>query len=137
MLDGNRKWGALRSAEVFVLPSHQENFGIAVVEALAVGTPVLISRKVNIWEEIESEGAGFAEDDDTNGTLRLLNRWQSEPVAKRDEMRRRAINLFNNRYEITRVAQSLVQSLTPLLDAVPSHAPHEVISSKKAAHRVS
>lgn len=35
MLTGNPKWGALSAAEAFVLPSHQENFGIAVVEALA------------------------------------------------------------------------------------------------------
>ena len=48
MLTGNMKWGALRSAGAFVLPSHQENFGIAVIEALAMGTPVLISKKVNI-----------------------------------------------------------------------------------------
>ena len=74
MLEGARKWGALREAEVFVLPSHQENFGIAVAEALAVGTPVLISRKVNIWAEIESEEAGFADTDDVAGTVRLHRR---------------------------------------------------------------
>src|SRR6185436_2931743 len=48
MLTGDTKWGALRAAEVFALTSHQENFGIAVVEALACGTAVLISRQVNI-----------------------------------------------------------------------------------------
>jgi glycosyltransferase involved in cell wall biosynthesis len=136
MLEGSRKWGALRSAEVFVLPSHQENFGIAVVEALAVGTPVLISRKVNIWEEIESEGAGFADADDPAGTLRLLNRWRATPLANRDEMSRAATKLFNNRYVISRVAQSLIQSVTPFLHAYPPTAPHEVISSKNAAHRL-
>ncbi len=52
MLTGNPKWGAFAASEAFVLPSHQENFGIAVVEALACGRPVLISNKVNIWREI-------------------------------------------------------------------------------------
>src|SRR5207237_540512 len=42
MLSGSLKWGAFEAAEAFVLPSHQENFGIAVVEALACGKPVLI-----------------------------------------------------------------------------------------------
>ncbi|MFN3587893.1 MAG: glycosyltransferase [Spirosomataceae bacterium] len=52
MLSGDRKWSALYGCEVFVLPSHQENFGIAVVEAMACGKPVLISDQVNIWKEI-------------------------------------------------------------------------------------
>lgn len=136
MLDGDRKWGALRGAEVFILPSHQENFGIAVVEALAVGKPVLISRKVNIWEEIESEGAGFADDDDTAGTLRLLNRWRTTSTANRNEMSRTATTLFNNRYEISRVARSLIQSVTPFLRELRDGASHEIIPSNKAAHRI-
>ena len=59
LLQGDLKWGALLAAEAFILPSHQENFGIAVAEALAVGTPVLISYKVNIWLEIEADNAGW------------------------------------------------------------------------------
>jgi len=59
MLTADVKWGALYCAEVFALPSHQENFGIAVAEALACGTPVLISDKVNIWREIVAGGAGL------------------------------------------------------------------------------
>lgn len=136
MLEGARKWGALRDAEVFVLPSHQENFGIAVAEALAVGTPVLISRKVNIWEEIESEGAGFAAVDDVAGTLGLLQRWHSQSEPDREHMRTAARTLFNQRYEIGRVARSLVQSITPFLQAA-ARTHHEVLPSKTSAHRVS
>ncbi|HYJ06292.1 MAG TPA: glycosyltransferase, partial [Chthoniobacterales bacterium] len=58
MLTGSPKWGAFSAAEAFILPSHQENFGIAVVEALACATPVLISNQVNIWREIEADRAG-------------------------------------------------------------------------------
>ncbi len=84
MLTGNLKWGALASAEAFILPSHQENFGIAVAEALAVGTPVLISNKVNIWREIHDAGAGIVENDDPRGTQRLISRWLSgdEPISR-------------------------------------------------------
>ncbi len=136
MLEGARKWGALRSAEVFVLPSHQENFGIAVVEALAVGTPVLISRKVNIWEEIESVGAGFADADDVAGTLRLLHRWRALSAEDRERMNRTAMELFKYRYEIGRVARSLVQAVTPFLHASASIDSNEAIPSKKHVHRV-
>lgn len=117
MLEGERKWGALRCAEAFVLPSHQENFGIAVVEALAVGTPVLISREVNIWPEIEAAGAGFAETDDEAGTLRLLHRWRDTSPDERRRVRLAAAALFRDRYEIVRVAQSLAQTIAPFVAA--------------------
>ena len=55
MLSGDLKWGAFHACEVFCLPSHQENFGIAVVEAMACSRPVLISDKVNIWREIAED----------------------------------------------------------------------------------
>ncbi|ACB76538.1 glycosyltransferase [Opitutus terrae] len=120
MLEGATKWGALRTAEAFVLPSHQENFGIAVVEALAAGTPVLISREVNIWREIESAGAGFADTDDAAGTRRLLARWHELPRAARGPMRSAAVELFTTRYEIGRAARSLVETITPFVRPVPT-----------------
>jgi len=75
MLAGDSKWGALYGCEAFVLPSHQENFGIAVVEALACGKPVLISDQVNIWREIVEDGAGIAEADTEEGVEKLLRKF--------------------------------------------------------------
>jgi glycosyltransferase involved in cell wall biosynthesis len=76
MLSKDSKWGAFYGCEAFVLPSHQENFGIAVVEALACGKPVLISNQVNIWREIESSGGGVVADDSFAGTTQLLKSWK-------------------------------------------------------------
>jgi glycosyltransferase involved in cell wall biosynthesis len=111
MLSGNLKWGALSAADAFILPSHQENFGIAVVEALACSTPVLISNKVNIWREIVEDGAGFAEEDDRAGTIRLLERWAAAPAAERETMRTSARNCFEQRFQIDRATESLLQVL--------------------------
>jgi glycosyltransferase involved in cell wall biosynthesis len=108
MLTGEKKWGALTAAEAFVLPSHQENFGIAVVEALACGTPVLISDQINIWREIQADGAGFAEKDNLAGTSHLLARWLATDAAKRNAMREKARNCFANRFEIERATDSLL-----------------------------
>ncbi len=61
MLMGEAKLAALHDADLFVLPSFSENFGIAVIEAMASGLPVLISDRVNIHHEIDRAGAGKVE----------------------------------------------------------------------------
>jgi glycosyltransferase involved in cell wall biosynthesis len=111
MLTGDVKWGALSSADAFGLPSHQENFGIAVAEALACGTPVLISNKINIWREIETDGAGYVENDDLAGTVNLLKRWLATPETSRAEMRNNARNCFTARFEIERATDSLLAAI--------------------------
>lgn len=112
MLSGARKWGAFAAAETFVLPSHQENFGIAVAEALACGTPALISNQVNIWREIETARAGYVEKDDLGGTTRLLERWIATPPAEREMMRVNARECFSRSFEINRAVDSLLRVLT-------------------------
>jgi len=111
MLSGDLKWGALRRAEAFILPSHQENFGIAVVEALACGTPVLISRPVNIWREIESSGAGMVDADTVEGCSRLLARWLDLAETSRIGMAIRAVDTFKQYFEITQTAVSLIDTI--------------------------
>jgi glycosyltransferase involved in cell wall biosynthesis len=111
MLEGEMKQGAFAAADAFVLPSHQENFGIAVVEALAAGVPVLISSRVNIWREIEADRAGFVESDNVDGTTRLLQNWIDTAPADRDAMRQNARTCFDRRFEINRAVDSLLQIL--------------------------
>jgi glycosyltransferase involved in cell wall biosynthesis len=111
MLSGNLKWGAFAAADVFVLPSHQENFGISVVEALASGVPVLISDCVNIWREIAADHAGFIEKDDLAGTTRLLERWLATMPEEREAMRKNAKDCFASRFEIARATESLLAVL--------------------------
>ncbi len=50
-----------QAADVFVLPTWQENFGYVLIEALAAGTPVLTTRGADLWEELQSAGAGIVE----------------------------------------------------------------------------
>ena len=117
MLEGSMKQGAFANTEAFVLPSHQENFGISVVEALAVSVPVLISNRVNIWREIEADRAGYVESDDLAGTTRLLQRWIDTAPAEREMIRQNARRCFEQRFEINRAVDSLLQILNETLTA--------------------
>ncbi len=111
MLEGDLKWGALHAAEAFVLPSHQENFGLAVVEALACGVPALISDKVNIWREIVADRAGLAAPDDLAGTVRLLEDWLALDTATRQDYAARARQTFEGRFQVDRATANLVEKL--------------------------
>src|SRR5262249_48351413 len=58
-LSGDEKTAAFAAASVFVLPSFSENFGIAALEALAAGVPVILSDQVALSDEIRNADAGF------------------------------------------------------------------------------
>lgn len=111
MLTGDEKWGAYRAARAFMLPSHQENFGIVVAEALACGVPVLISDKVNIWREVAADRAGLVAKDDLAGAASLLRDWLALDEAARSDMAARAVACFNRRFEIDRAAASVAQAI--------------------------
>jgi glycosyltransferase involved in cell wall biosynthesis len=115
MLTGDAKWGALAGAEAFILPSHQENFGIAVVEALACGTPVLLSDRVNIWREIVDSNAALVEAPTEVGVARLLERWMNLDRAAREAMSTAARASYSRSFEVTHVADSLANQLDELI----------------------
>jgi glycosyltransferase involved in cell wall biosynthesis len=111
MLSGEAKWGSFQAAEAFVLPSHQENFGIAVAEALSARLPVLISHSVNISPEIGFDGAGFVEDDTLEGTILLLKRWVSLPDTMQTAMRQQARETFLARYTSVVAAKDMQRQI--------------------------
>lgn len=119
MLRDDLKWGAFHSAEAYVLPSHQENFGVAVAEALACGVPVLISDKVNIWREISSASAGIVQPDTADGTERALRQWLTLTPPARAEMARNASDLFRARFTIDAMARSLIDVLERVVSRRP------------------
>jgi len=108
MLIGDAKWGALAACEAFILPSHQENFGIAVVEALASGKPVLISDQVNIAPEIAAANCGLVAPDTLDGTKLLLARWLTMRPSERDAMGSNARNEFLAHFDMRRNAAKIL-----------------------------
>lgn len=111
MLQGDAKWGAFRNAEAFILPSHQENFGIVVAEAMACGTPVLISNKVNIWREVEASGGGLVEPDTVEGAEALMRRFLALNAADVEQMGRNARAGYDANFSIAGAVSALEGAL--------------------------
>ncbi len=108
MLTGKMKWGAFYLAEAFCLPSHQENFGIVVAEALACGLPVLISDKVNIWREIKAGGAGLVEADTMEGCKKMLLDWIKMDPSEKQNMKDCAKSCFEKNFHIASTLDDLM-----------------------------
>ena len=58
-VSGTRKVSLYQAADLFILPTHQENWGFVLLEALACGTALLTTRSVDIWPELESSGGAI------------------------------------------------------------------------------
>jgi glycosyltransferase involved in cell wall biosynthesis len=118
MLKGEAKWGAFRGCEAFILPSHQENFGIVVAEALACGKPTIISDRVNIWREIESFGAGIVRPDTLEGTEAALRAWAAQTPAEKQAMGAAARTCFVECFDIKKTSADIVSLVRDVMNHV-------------------
>lgn len=116
MLEGQAKRDAYAAAEIFALTSYSENFGIVVVEAMAVGLPVLISNRVNIWREVETAGAGEVVECRLESVAKGLAGLLDDPATARTmgEMGRA---LVARRFAWDRVADALIAVYASVLPA--------------------
>lgn len=106
MLDHPAKLAAFRDAAMFVLPSYSENFGIAIVEAMACGVPVAVSDRVNIWREIEAAGAGLVGPPTVDGVARQIEALAADPAGAA-AMGGRGRALVAEKFSWTRIAREL------------------------------
>jgi glycosyltransferase involved in cell wall biosynthesis len=107
-LSGEDKWAALADADLFVLPSHSENFGIAVLEAMAAGTPVVVSDQVGIHREITEAGAGLTVSCEVTPLAETLLELLSDPARSRS-MGLNGERLAQESYSQEAVTRKLVQ----------------------------
>jgi glycosyltransferase involved in cell wall biosynthesis len=121
LLLGDAKWGAFAACEAFVLPSHQENFGVAVVEALASGRPVLLTHPVNIAQDLEADGCALVEPDTREGITRLLARWLALTPSQQADMGAHARDSFVRRYDMRRNAEAILRVFEKTDTAQASH----------------
>lgn len=115
MLQGDAKWGAFYGCNIYILPSHQENFGIAIVEAMACKKPVVISQYINIWKEIQEGNGGWIlnelnESEIYNKLLSISKLSNSEVIQKGEG----AFATFKNNFNVKEQAKVLLESLNQL-----------------------
>jgi glycosyltransferase involved in cell wall biosynthesis len=116
MLWNADRFAALADADLFVLSSYQENFGIVVIEALAAGTPAIISDQVNLWPDVTSAGAGAVLPMDLDRWVAELDRWLADPELRRDAAEK-GRRLVRERYDWDRIAQNWVGHYRQITEA--------------------
>lgn len=109
--DGEAKYQALRSAGVFVLPSRDENFGVAVAEALASGLPAVVSPGVSHAPAIRSARAGRVVSRDPRNLAAALSEIVEMPPAGYAELSHRARNLAHDKYRWQQTAAQFVKKV--------------------------
>jgi glycosyltransferase involved in cell wall biosynthesis len=124
MLRGDLKWGALSAARTFVLPSYSEGFSMAVLEALGVGLPVIVS-KFCYFPEVEQYRCGWTIDAEAAPLENALRECLSVSAAERDQMALRSRRLIAERFSWPIVGENTAKVLDWLLGGGP---PPECVS---------
>jgi glycosyltransferase involved in cell wall biosynthesis len=96
------KWDFLRSADVMVLPTYSENFGIVVAEALAVGLPV-ITTKGTPWEDLNTHNCGWWIDLSVSSLSNTLTNVFLKDTLELEEFGRNGRKLIKEKYDINKV----------------------------------
>jgi glycosyltransferase involved in cell wall biosynthesis len=113
-LTGENKWTALSDADVFVLPSYSENFGISPVEAMACGCPVVLSDQVGIHQQVVQAGAGLA----TPCRVEEFSKALLE-VLTNDGLRRRmsenGVQLARQQFSLDAIGRKLVETYVAVI----------------------
>ena len=118
-LDGELKWASFAAAELFVLPSRQENFAITVAEAMQMAVPVIITDKVNTWPYVKEARAGLVLDEyDINSLLPRAVEELLRDDTTRSEMGVRGSGYARERLTWHASAQKLFACYNQILSSV-------------------
>ncbi|HKW01234.1 MAG TPA: glycosyltransferase [Vicinamibacterales bacterium] len=132
-VSGEARRALVEGAGLFALPSHQENFGLAVAEAMAGGVPVIVSPAVNLANDILAEGAGWVAPRDQASWEQALRLVLNDPAEL--ERRGRRARSAAERYRWPAVARQLVEVYDNVLRRRPEEQPRRspAVPARQAA----
>lgn len=105
---GAQKWELYRKADLFVLPTHSENFGLVISEALACGTPVITTVGAP-WAELTARNCGWWIDIGAEPLVKALKDFLSCDEKTLEEMGKNGIALVNEKYTAEAMGKAMVQ----------------------------
>ena len=94
------KSGALINCKAMLLCSHDENFGISLVESLGFGKPVLTTYKVNTYKNILAYKAGYVANDNAKSFCKIINKFENLNLKQKKLMSKNARNCFNENFNL-------------------------------------
>jgi glycosyltransferase involved in cell wall biosynthesis len=112
---GEEKWDFLRSADVMVLPTHSENFGIVVAEALAVGVPV-ITTKGTPWEDLNLNNCGWWIDLSVSNLSSTLTTVFIKDTIELKELGQNGMKLIEDKYNINKIGIDIIKLYEKILN---------------------
>lgn len=111
---GEKKWELYRTSDFFVLPTHSENFGLAIAESLASGTPVITTIGTP-WKELNSSNSGACIEIGTQPLVETLRRFIRLSDAEREEMGRNGRHLIETKYSDAKMAEEMLALYNSIL----------------------
>lgn len=112
---GEQKWKLFKEADLFILPTHSENFGIVVAEALACGTPVITTQGTP-WKELESNHCGWWTAIGTEATTKALKDFLQQTETQLEQMGRNGRKLVEEKYSSQKMAYDMVNLYRKILE---------------------
>ncbi len=124
-VDGELKQLLLQGSDLFTLTSYSENFGVAVLEALAAGTPVLLTPGVALAQQIEQNDLGYVVSQEPAAIALAIKKHLDLPELEQEKLSKRTRQFVLDHYSWDKIAQEMLAVYQSVIDSTPRNRPKQ------------